>query len=930
MSGSCEIPEEKLCGCCAGLTGQTPQLIGNRPALSSIEYRVGTYSTFRTSMLAALSDPSLAPLALLRTRDSSDFSIALIDAWAVVLDILTFYQERFANEAFLRTALGQRSVFELARLVGYVPSRGVAASAVLAFTLSDAPGSPDTVVIPAGTRVQSIPGPGQTPQVFETSADLTAAISWNALPVETTIPWQLFGSDTKTWIKGTANNVNAGDALLFLSAQSGVPVVTGPADVRYVTSVHVDAQSGNTQILWDAPLSSFFANANASEVSIYVFRKKAALYGVQAPSPLTLSTNNTKVTSIPGYPNGGGTDWEFQYVENSNQVNLDASYPGLEPAAGTLQWIVLTGLGFTSFFQITKAVESNPGAYTLTTKTTQLTLALGKILQGDTSLSLNEVLWEFVQETRNITAYVQSVQLTPADLPTTNWQGGTTFPLAEGMIVPVQGASVSVVGGQEIAANQPVGISGKRVRLQILSSAGASFTPSDSSQSLQAADNQTFLVDSYPPSTDASGNLLWSVLTTSNVAGTLLIAQNGVRLLPSEKDDPLASEAARVGTVKVQGDFTILGLEAPLRGIYDAATAKVNANAVGATHGETVHEILGSGDATNATLQFTLKQSPLTYVTSASNSGSQSTLQVWVNNLHWQEVANLLDSAPADRAFITRENPSGNITVQFGNGVQGARTPTGVSNIRAVYRKGIGVRGMVAAGQLSQALDRPQGLKSATNPSAATGAADPASADDARKSAPMPTLTIGRVVSLEDYQNYALAFPGIAKALATWTWFGNVRGVFLTVSGVNGSKLQTDDPIVKNLILSLQANGNSFVPLQVASYEPVLFEFSAQVRIDQSNYDANLVLAQIWKNLTDSFAFERRQLGQKVAASEIVEILQQTPGVIATQLQAFHRSGESGAASLPAFLCSSGPNPPEGAQLLLLDPITQGNIGIWS
>src|SRR5262249_30433572 len=183
MSGSCEIPEEKLCGCCAGLTEQTPQLIDNRPALSSIEYRVGTYSTFRTSMLAPLSDPSLAPLALLPTRDSSDFSIALIDAWAVVLDILTFYQERFANEAFLRTAVDQRSVFELARLVGYVPSRGVAAYAVLAFTLSDAPGSPATVLIPAGTRVQSIPGPGQTPQVFETSDDLPAAISWNALPV---------------------------------------------------------------------------------------------------------------------------------------------------------------------------------------------------------------------------------------------------------------------------------------------------------------------------------------------------------------------------------------------------------------------------------------------------------------------------------------------------------------------------------------------------------------------------------------------------------------------------------------------------------------------------------------------------------------------------------------------------------------------------
>ena len=60
-------------------------------------------------MLAALSDPAFPALAPLRTRDTTDFSIALLDAWAVALDILTFYQERFANEAYLRTAVDQRS-----------------------------------------------------------------------------------------------------------------------------------------------------------------------------------------------------------------------------------------------------------------------------------------------------------------------------------------------------------------------------------------------------------------------------------------------------------------------------------------------------------------------------------------------------------------------------------------------------------------------------------------------------------------------------------------------------------------------------------------------------------------------------------------------------------------------------------------------------
>jgi hypothetical protein len=942
MSDGCVMPEEQLCGCCAGVSDQTPQVITNRPALSSIIYRAGTYSTFNASMLAALSDPALPALAPLRTRDASDFSVALLDSWAVVLDILTFYQERFANEAFLRTAVDQRSVFELARLVGYVPSPGVSASAVLAFTLSSAAGSPDNVLIPAGTRVQSVPGPGQTPQVFETSSDLVAVIVCNAIPAQTTIPWQLFGSDISTWIQGTTNNINAGDALLFLTAQSGQPVATGPGDVHYVTTVNADPASGNTQIFWDQPLSSAFTSGmTAEDVLIFTFRKKAALYGAQAPNPLTLgsTSSNPNLSSIPGYPTPivQGSDWSFYYQDYSYQINLDASYPGLAPQANASPpWIVLTGLGYTSFFRITQAVDSNPGRYTLTTKTTQITLAFGQILTGDTHLTLNEVLWEFVQETRNITAYVQSVQLLQADLPLTaanlsiaTPNGPVTVPLAAGMIVPVHGTSISIVGGQQIAANQPLGISGKCARLQVAAGDQAEFVPANGAGTLPVADNQIFMIDGFPPAIPAGGNPPWEVITLAGTAGTLTVAASNVQLIPADKNDPYTGEAALVNATSVNGDITTLTLTNALSGIYDATTVTVNANAVEATGGETVQEILGSGDATNSALSFTLKQSPLTYVTSPNGNGSQSTLQVWVNNLQWHEVANLLSSGPADRVFVTRVNAQGNTIVQFGNGVQGACTPTGQSNIRAVYRKGIGVAGMVNAGQLSQPLDRPQGLKSVVNPSAASGAADPASADDARASAPLPTLTIGRVVSLEDYQNFALAFAGIAKAVATWTWSGDLRGVFLTVAGENGATLQTSDPIITHLIQAIQSAGNPHIPLRVASYLPVLFQFTANVNVDATNYDPQRVLAQVWQNVAVAFAFGQRQFAQPVVASEIVEIIQQTPGVVAVQLTALNPSGQPGSGSVPAMLCASGPLPPQGAQMLLLDPQTQGNIGIW-
>src|SRR4029077_5293372 len=110
-----------------------------------------------------------------------DPTTALLDAWAVTGDILTFYQERIANEGFLRTAVERFSVQELARLVGQRPGPGVAASAFLAFTADGSPGSPASVAVPLGTRVQSIPGQGELPQTFETAEDLVARAELSAM-----------------------------------------------------------------------------------------------------------------------------------------------------------------------------------------------------------------------------------------------------------------------------------------------------------------------------------------------------------------------------------------------------------------------------------------------------------------------------------------------------------------------------------------------------------------------------------------------------------------------------------------------------------------------------------------------------------------------------------------------------------------------------
>ena len=116
------VPGTETCGCCEGIGASTPQGLANRAGLSAIAYRIGEYAQFRESMLAGLSSSTYPALAGLRTRAADDFTLGLIDAVACAADVLTFYQERLANESYLRTATERVSLQEMAKLIGYVPA----------------------------------------------------------------------------------------------------------------------------------------------------------------------------------------------------------------------------------------------------------------------------------------------------------------------------------------------------------------------------------------------------------------------------------------------------------------------------------------------------------------------------------------------------------------------------------------------------------------------------------------------------------------------------------------------------------------------------------------------------------------------------------------------------------------------------------------
>lgn len=914
---------QATCNCCTGLLTGTPLQIYNRPGLQAIAYRAGTYATFRDSLLARLSGADQHALLHLTARNNDDFTIALLDAWSAMGEVLTFYQERIANESYLRTATERFSVLEQARLIGYELRPGAAAGTYLAFTLEEAPGalgpvlststSQNTVeglppiTIDAGVKIQSVPGPGETAQIFETITPVEARPQWNAIRPRLRQLQQLTLDKGLVILDGATIDLKKGDILLLAQTISGVqqlrmrrvlavtidtdakttrvelstansqlPPFTRPVqpqgDINIFNNKEQLDESVITQIIfnnwkeedlavllqtkkWSAhDLVSGIAKAQAARQpaitshDLFVFRKQAAIFGYNAPKEP--SYNGT----IPRPPSQW-TEWDLDAEEADGRVFLDNAYEEVLAA------------GFIGLQKDGKNIEEAP---------------VYKIQQT------------FI---RPRTAYGLSSKSTQVTIPM-QWKdivGGTVHypPPVIGFGTPVFGATIVInqPAVSKLSIFRDITVYAQSVRLPL-----AQLPVED----VVSGDNIT--LNNYYPG-----------LKTGQ-----LVIVTGDR---HDLKGATTSEMMTIKEVLVEGGYTVLVFTASLAYTYTRSTVNVNANVAPATHGETVQEVLGSGDAAKAFQQFALRQPPLTYTRGASASGVQSTLEIRVNDLLWKEVPNFLDRGPDERIYITRRDDEGKTTVTFGDGITGARLPTGQENVKAKYRKGIGVSGAVKASQLSQLVSRPLGVKSAVNPVPAIDAADPEQLADARRNAPLTILTLDRIVSLLDYEDFARAYTGVEKALATWTWQGQKRTIFITVAGAGGAAIKSDSELYKNLLDAIRKAGDPRVTVTLATYVPQFFRLSANLKI-HPDYITDKVLVAVGTSLQNAFSFTERGFGQAVHYSEVVAVIQAVEGVIAVDIDKLHRADDPTAGlnyTIPASMPVTTEGSVTAAELLLLD-----------
>ena len=125
--------------------------------------------------------------------EASDFGTLLLELFSYMGDVMHYYIDRTASEAFLGTALRRQSVLYIADMLGYRPIGQQAASVGLQFKrlASPDPAAPDpAVTLPVGTRIYNGTDNADDLVVFELNQEVTL-LPGQTLPDPTIVPVQL-------------------------------------------------------------------------------------------------------------------------------------------------------------------------------------------------------------------------------------------------------------------------------------------------------------------------------------------------------------------------------------------------------------------------------------------------------------------------------------------------------------------------------------------------------------------------------------------------------------------------------------------------------------------------------------------------------------------------------------------------------------------
>ena len=705
-----------------------PRKIENRRGLDTIDYRIGDFGSMRAHILSRI---DAAPeLARWTHRGTDDPGIALAESAAIVGDILAFYHQVYANEAYLRTAKWRESVSDLVRVLGYRLAPGLGGVARFALAVKgDRP-----VRIPAGFAIGAEVTSSSKPATFETTAELEA--------IPALSKFRLYRR------RQAAPIVNGDDTFEFaasLALKAGDRILVGTGDALALSRFQI--------LVIDAVSESF---------GVRHMRTRGRIACLQGEARFLRAFKLRSSARHVGHDSPG------------TRVRIDSNGHAHEE-----------GVGFDRPLDVS---HGDPASDVL----------------APVELPLDGEANDFAAGTRVL---VEAELASPRT-------GRSAWRVLERSIVAMRrqtfgwGASSGDCAVIELAANLTLTEAGTTMRVADIRSITA-----------HAVEGASFVLARVVPSADVEGNVL-EYYGRREDASALACRQ----LLLSLPGGPAIANvtAVSVGVVSRPG-LRFFGVTLDQRLSYslfshDAPQVDVYGNLVQATEGKSESEVpIGDGDSRAVFQTFEIPKAPLTYLLDPAAPAPRSPqLEIWVDRIKWRRVESLFGAGHRDAIYIVREGEDGRSFVQFGDGRTGARLSSGRGNVVARFRTGTGAHGRLAPDKKPSAARKVPGLDDLWMLEPATIGCAPESAWAAQAAAPVTMQSLGRIVSLADYEAEALSLPGVLKARAAWTSVDGLSEITVTILTASGTP-QDAAAIELALRRALAARGPARCALRVRS-----------------------------------------------------------------------------------------------------------------
>ncbi len=838
-----------------------PKSIFNRPGLDKINYRIGQYTDFNEALKRTL---NLTPgLSSFTYRGPDDPGIALMEGTALLGDILTFYQNLYANEAYLRTATWRESIAELVRMLGYRLTPGTGGKGTFAFEVKGS----KPIIVPKDFAVKVQLDKMDDPSDFQTIQSITAYPHLSKFTLFRQQDQPDFDANTDEFyldgtIAGLENvTLEVGDKLIIAEPElsnDGLPRVK-KAETVFIDEVK-EVHGVKTYKL-AAPLTKPIDRAS---FVAYKVKETYNHFGHNAP-PQAVADPAVADPAVDPDPtklySQYSTEKMYKRPTNSSTYGLvspwltDKDYPldavvddltdgttliiECEPELRLVVNSVGDFIDFVDDFVITEDYSYPlPRDYYVreVKKFRKMNLRWGKMSGSSTIITLDKDLhrnWRNSLDIRNVQIHViEGPVLTVRKTPRTGTE--TT------------GKQLVYYGTQAEAD----ALTNRRLFLQ----------KGETEANEVSADAVTAQTGSFGRLANA-----WDVRLLQDVT---------YADFPHQTNDD------------------------------DEYPITVYGNLADTTQGKEEKEaVLGNGDSRQTFQTFILPKIPLTYLNDSSSTPPQvPEVRVYVNDIQWTHVSSLFGHKADEQIYIIREDEDGKSWVQFGDGKTGAKLPSGVKNIKAIYRTGNNANGLIKEDAKAQATDKLDKLDKVYFPGKASMGAEAETGKTARETAPGKVQSLDRLVALKDYETEALSLSGVVKASAAWGLHDNVPLVKIYVLMDIGKYAKLED--IRTLLDAANRDrGLNRFPLKVFAgrfqYVRINIEVETDPKYKQDDIKKAIktALGVVGEEANDIdgsnglFGINQRLFGRSEYANNVLGVVQNIKGVVKVGLKYFHSMG---------------------------------------